>query len=100
MSSPESPSPPAQFFGWLLVCLGALMVLLCGGCTLVIWGISLYALIQTPNAGGFGQMGLLVLMSSMIGGLPAAGGGVLVWAGWRALHPLRQPGKQVESTFD
>jgi hypothetical protein len=85
---------------WLLITVGALMVLLCGGCTLVFWGIGLYALIETPNAGGFAQMGLMMAITGLIGGLPAAGGAVLVWAGWRALHPLRQRGMQVGSTFD
>jgi hypothetical protein len=100
MTSPEPPPAQGQFIGWLLIAVGALMVLLCGGCTLVFWGVGVWTLIESPSAGGLGAMGLLFLMTGILGGLPAAGGGVLIWAGWRAVRPLQERGKNVGATFD
>lgn len=102
MTAPETPNPPAQgrFIGWLLIAVGSLMVLLCGGCTLVGWGIAIFGLVQSPNAQTLGAMAGVVLMTTIIGGLPAAGGAVLVWAGLRTLRPLPQPGPSVAKTFD
>jgi len=85
-----SPEPPPRvvaaslFFGWLLLALGDLMVLLCGGCTLTfLVGLS---------GGRIGSGDVLMILISvvfvgLIGGVPTACGGLLVWTGWRILHP-------------
>ncbi len=103
MTSPDpSPTlvrPEARFGGWLLIVIGGLLVVLCGGCTLVFWGVGLVGLIQTPNGEALGAMIGLLFMTGLIGGVPAAGGAILVWAGWRALHPLKTP-RTVAKTFE
>jgi hypothetical protein len=73
-------------------------VVLCGGCTLTLWIAGLFSL---PGAGG-GALGAAISMfvlTLVIGGLPAAGGAVLVWAGWRTLHPLKTP-RTVAKSFE
>ena len=80
-SSGSQPRPEASFIAWVLIVIGALLVLLCGGCTLTFWGVGLF------------------FMTLLIGGVPAAGGAVLIWAGWRTLHPLRTP-RTTAKTFE
>jgi hypothetical protein len=41
----------------------------------------------------------MFFLTLVIGGLPAAGGAVLVWAGWRTLHPIKTP-RTVAKTFE
>jgi hypothetical protein len=93
------PAPEARFAGWILIVPGALMVLLCGGCTLTFWGVGLVALVQDHSGSAWGALVGLFFTSLLIGGLPAAGGAILVWAGWRALHPLRTP-RDAAKTFE
>jgi threonine/homoserine/homoserine lactone efflux protein len=45
-------------------------------------------------------MGLMALMVAIIGGLPTAGGVVLVWVGWRIVHPKTPPRPDVTKTFE
>jgi len=103
MSDPATPPPTPRprpetaFFGWLLIVIGALLVVLCGGCTLIFWGVGIAGAMQEPS--GWGAMVGLFFMTALIGGVPAAGGAVLIWAGWRALHPLRTP-RTVAKTFE
>lgn len=89
--------PETRFFGWLLIVIGGLLVLLCGGCTLVMWGVGVVGLTQSPSA--WGSLVGLFFVTLLIGGLPAAGGAVLVWAGWRTLHLIRTP-RATAKTFE
>jgi len=89
--APAPPRPEARFGGWLLIVVGALLAVLCGGCTLIFWGVGLVSLIQESSAAAWGSMIGLFFFTLLIGGVPAAGGAVLVWAGWRVLHPLKTP---------
>ena len=94
MTSPEpptSPRPETRFVGWLLIVIGGLLAVLCGGCTLIFWGVGIVALLQQPSAAAWGAVIGTVVMTGLIGGVPAAGGALLVWAGWRTLHPLKTP---------
>jgi hypothetical protein len=102
-SDPSQPAPPARpearFGGWLLIVVGGLLAVLCGGCTLIFWGVGLVGLTQTPGSDAVGALIGLFLITGLIGGVPAAGGAVLVWAGWRVLHPLKTP-RTVAKTFE
>jgi hypothetical protein len=93
------PGPEGRFGGWLLIVVGSLLVVLCGGCTLTIWGVSLFNLIQFTSGKAWGAMVSLFVMTLMIGGLPTAGGAILVWAGWRVLHPIKTP-RSVAKDFE
>ena len=89
--TPAPPAPQSRFVGWLLLVLGALMVVLCGGCTLTLWGVGIAGLRQDHSGAAWGAMVGLLVTTLLIGGLPTAAGAVLVWAGWRALRPARTP---------
>ncbi len=93
------PRPEAGFFAWVLIVIGALLVLLCGGCTLTFWGVGLVSLLQSPGSGAMGAAVGLFVTTLLIGGIPAAGGAVLIWAGWRTLHPIKTP-RGVSKTFE
>ena len=88
---PSQPRPEARFGGWLLIVIGALLVLLCGGCTLTIWGASLFSMGREPVNLAVGAMITTVIVTGLFGGVPTAGGAILIWAGWRVLHPIRTP---------
>jgi hypothetical protein len=96
------PSPGARFFGWLLLMLGALMVVLCGGCTLTLWVVTILGASQTHGAPGSAAALVAsgVAVVAVIGGVPAACGGLLVWAGWRILRPRKPRQPAVGTTFD
>ena len=68
-----------QFFGGLLILCGMLLALLCGLCTVVVIGASLTAPAthDPQNYGG----GAMIPVALLFGGLPAAFGGLMVWAG-------------------
>ena len=93
------PTPVAQFFAWLLIVIGALLVVLCGGCTLVLWGVGVQGVAQQPGAAAVGALVGMFMLTGLIGGLPTAGGAILIWAGWRILRPLRTP-KDAAKTFE
>jgi hypothetical protein len=42
---------------------------------------------------------LILLVPAIVGGLPAAAGGALAWAGWRIVHPRRPPRAPIDETF-
>jgi len=77
-----------SFWAWLVLTIGALIVLLCGPCTLVFAGGSLISLVQgeDPSLAGF-----ILAVALVIGGLPTAGGVVLVLNGWASLRRMRAP---------
>jgi small neutral amino acid transporter SnatA (MarC family) len=91
--NPQRPSAVAIFFGWLLMAIGGLMVLLCGACTLTFWGIEL-----TTTGGGDAAGGLL--MVGLIGGLPTAAGALLFWVGLRMVRPRKMTRRDAEDTFN
>ncbi len=94
---PPKREPVALFFGWLLMVVGALVTLLCGGCTVVVWVIAF-----SGGLGGPGQLGAILNMiaiSLVIGGVPTLIGMVLIWAGWRLTRPPVPSPKQVSDTF-
>ena len=97
--SPPAPRPEGRFGGWLLIVLGGLMLLLCGGCTLTFWGVGVAALMEDHSGGAWGAAISLFLTTLLVGGLPAAGGAILAWAGWRVLHPIRTP-RDAAKTFE
>jgi hypothetical protein len=68
-----------QFFGGLLIICGVLMAVLCGLCTLAVIGVSL-ATPATHEAQNYGG-GVMIPVALLFGGLPAAFGGLMVWAG-------------------
>jgi hypothetical protein len=98
-STGSRPRPEAQFFAWVLIVIGALLVVLCGGCTLTFWGVGLFSLLQSPGGSEMGAAVGLFFMTLLIGGVPAAGGAILIWAGWRTLHPLKTP-RTTAKTFE
>lgn len=98
MADPPPPTdsrgrlgPSAVFAGWGLIVIGALIVLLCGGCTLGLWGGAREFItdVQSITANPWGSMTALFVASLLIGGLPTLGGVALIWAGWRTLRPRR-----------
>jgi hypothetical protein len=94
MTSPEpAPRPGAEgrFGGWLLIVLGSLLVVLCGGCTLVMWGVGIAGTAHQPLGVAAGALISMFVVTGLVGGLPTAGGAILIWAGWRVLHPIRTP---------
>ncbi|HLI65793.1 MAG TPA: hypothetical protein VKU90_05460 [Caulobacteraceae bacterium] len=68
-----------QFFGVLLIAAGALVAALCGLCTLVVIGVSVSAPANNgpQNYGG----GAMIPIALLLGGVPTAFGGLMVWAG-------------------
>ena len=68
-----------KFFGGLLIICGVLLALLCGLCTLAVIGVSL-ATPPTHDAQNYGG-GAMIPVALVFGGLPAAFGALMVWAG-------------------
>jgi hypothetical protein len=95
----NSSSPTTRFWGWLLVVAGGMMALLCGGCTLMLWGASIVAALSQRGASSVAILPLILLVPAIVGGLPAAAGGALAWAGWRIVHPQRPPRAPIDETF-
>lgn len=102
MTTPQigtPPTPVAKFFAWLLIVIGALLVVFCGGCTLVLWGVGIDSAGHQPAASALGSLVGMFLLTGLVGGVPTAGGALLVWAGWRTLRPTRTP-KDAAKTFE
>jgi hypothetical protein len=100
--TPPDPSPPrpeGRFGGWLLIVIGALVVVLCGGCTLTIWGVGLVGAGRQPLEVAASSLIGMFVVTGLIGGVPSLGGAILIWAGWRVLHPIRTP-KGVAKDFE
>ncbi len=66
-----------HFFGVLLLICGVLMATLCGLCTLAVIGVSLSAPADPQGYGG----GAMIPIALLLGGLPAAFGGLMIFAG-------------------
>jgi len=84
-TAPEGPSPLGRVIGYGLIALGALWLLLGGGCTVLIVG---YSLTDWKTAG---PSMLGVLLIPLIVGI--APGAVMLWAG---LAVLRGPRRKSE----
>jgi hypothetical protein len=97
---PARPDVGSRLVGWLLIALGGLMVLLCGGCTLIMWGVGVFAMIDQPGAEAASAAAGMFTMSAVIGGVPTAAGAVLVWAGYRILRPKGSSAKATAKTFE
>jgi hypothetical protein len=92
-SGRRGPGPVGWFFGCLLIAMGALMALLCGGCTAMFWVASL-------SNSDLASAGPMLVLSGVLGGIPALGGVGLIIAGWAILRPRRVPmPPQVDETF-
>jgi len=85
----------ARFFGVLLIAGGALIMVLCGLCTLVIIGASL---VETgPRDAGLSGIPLVLL----IGGVPTAFGALMIWGGIVLVRAKPSSQSQVDpQTFD
>lgn len=84
MSDP-SYAPQQRFAAWVLVVIGCLMAALCGGCTLTIWVTGL----ADGSPASQGVLPAVAFLGPLLfGGLPALGGALLAWAGWRDLGRL------------
>jgi hypothetical protein len=95
MSLYDRPPPRtvAIFFGWVVMAVGGLMGLLCGACTLIVWGVGFTS---TPLDGAMS----LFLTAAVIGGLPTVCGAALFWVGWRMVRPRRTTPRPAPETFD
>ena len=78
-----------QFFGALLLIGGVLLALLCGLCTLAVIGVSL-ATPASHDAQNYGG-GAMIPVALVLGGLPTAFGGLMIWAGVALIRAGRKP---------
>jgi hypothetical protein len=79
------PSPIARFFGAALMAVGALVIALCGACTLMFAGRSLIEIGRGHNGAQFAPIGILIL-ALIVGGIPMLLGAAAFWGGrilWR-----------------
>ena len=85
-----------RFLGALLMAAGGMVALLCGLCTLA-FGVSTIAnAVQTNNGAGLG----FLIIPLLLGGLPAAGGGMVFFVGLKMFREgLRRQGVSA-SVFD
>jgi hypothetical protein len=89
-------NPVGQFFGVLLIAVGALIATLCGLCTLVFIGTS-FAGAGSDRAAALSGIPIFLL----IGGTPTAFGAILIWLGILMVRRgRRRPPKVKLDTFD
>lgn len=77
-----------RFVAGALITVGGLIVLLCGSCTLMFGGAGLIAMISGEDAG---LSGFILGTALIVGGLPTAGGLVLLVNGWKSWQANRPP---------
>ncbi|HVM99557.1 MAG TPA: hypothetical protein VMT68_05015 [Caulobacteraceae bacterium] len=75
-----------KFFGFALIALGVLMVLLCGGCTLTLLAVSVWQTLSSSEPTTATEIISGLMLFGLVGGLPTAAGAVLAWAGWRMVR--------------
>jgi hypothetical protein len=83
------------FVGGLLITAGGLLVLVCGGCTLIFW-------IGALGSGSLDAAGPIMLLSGVLGGLPALVGVALIVLGVVTIRRWRsapRPPPRVDETF-
>jgi len=83
----SEPRTVQRFFGAALIGVGALMMLLCGGCGALFLVSFLVSAVQSPNAGGLG----MAIFPLVLGGLPALVGLGLFVGGRRLRRPPSSP---------
>jgi hypothetical protein len=77
-----------RFVAGALIAVGAVMVLLCGSCTLIFGGGGLVGLLRGEDVG---LSGFLVATAAIVGGLPTAAGVILLLNGWKSWKANRPP---------
>ena len=77
-----------SFWSWVVLTMGALVILLCGPCTLFFAGGALIGLAKGEDAG---LAGFILAVALIVGGIPTAGGVVLALNGFEGLRKLRKP---------
>lgn len=83
----SDPNAGARFFGYVLMAVGALIVTLCGGCTVYFFGTSIWTSLSGArdhggHSGDESVSGIVVaFISIFVGGLPTAAGVALFFAG-------------------
>ena len=83
--SEQRPDPTRRFFGGLLMAVGGLITVLCGGCSLVFAGGSIVGAIG--SSGQLRDLPSWLLLVAVIGGLPTLIGiGLFIW-GRRLYRP-------------
>ena len=95
MSQSDADRRAAQkrFGAALIMAVGGLIATLCCGCALV------FAAGFLSSGGGAGNLGGLVLLPAIFGGVPALVGAAVFWIGLRLYRETRSP-RDVEKTFD
>jgi hypothetical protein len=92
-----------MFLAHCLMTIGALMIVLCGGCTLFFLAGSLWAVASNPGHGSGRALGALPgfgVLVMIIGGLPTAAGVALFLAGRRMRRRVTVPHpRDLDSTF-
>jgi hypothetical protein len=64
-------SAAQRFFGYLLMAVGGLMMVLCGGCTLLYLGAGIRSWLASPDDLYYAQWSHFIIIASLIiGGLP------------------------------
>jgi phosphate/sulfate permease len=87
----DDRNPVAQFFGWLLMGVGALIALTTGACTAYLLTTAVFGSVNSMYFGGLASWIVMVLA---IGGLPCAIGVGLFFVGRAISRPRarRRPG--------
>jgi len=75
-----------RFVSWALFAVGAMLTLLCGSCTLVFGGGAIAGLLGGDDAG---LAGFILALALIVGGIPTAGGVVLLIQGWKSVNANR-----------
>ncbi len=89
-----------KFFGVMLIVVGVLMVVFCGGCTLISVIASVLSGLSQPSAAAAGGIVTALIVVGIVGGLPTAAGAVLVWGGLKVVRtPPPEPQVKPE-TFE
>ena len=78
----------SRFVAGALVAVGAIMIAIAGPCTVFFGG---GALVELVRGGDASLAGFILATALIFGGLPLAGGVVLLVNGWRALRPKPPP---------
>lgn len=83
----DAPSPTRRFFGALLMAIGGLMAVLCGGCGATFIVVALVTMFTATAQ----DAPMLAGMGLVIGGVPAAMGVGLFWVGRRMRGEAPRP---------
>ena len=87
MSEAGRPDPGRSFLGGLLLVGGALMMTLCGLCTLFFAGASIVDILRTHGHQGESYSPSILQAAVIIGAPPTLMGAGLVWLGIRLRRP-------------